>query len=253
MKRIGVVGGAAWPSTLEYYRLICAWSNAHFAALGHGAPLPTPPMTIESLVVAETRKLRGVPGDEASWAGFDAVIRGALLRLQAAGCDFAVIANNTFHTRLHALREGLEMEILSILDVVADATKSTGADRALVLGTSVTMQSDAYATALAARGIEANARLPERVIADMQRLIDEEFHGEAATAAGRAALLAKCRDLTDAPERTAILLACTELPLAFPGNTDDPIFECEGFTFVNTSAAHARAALKQSLGTTLRI
>ncbi|MEL6794040.1 MAG: Asp/Glu racemase, partial [Pseudomonadota bacterium] len=100
MKKIGVIGGAAWPSTLEYYRLICEAANAHFAASGAAPPYPTPPMIIESLNIAETRALRGRPGDEASWAAYDVVIRAALLRLEAAGCDFAIMANNTFHTRL---------------------------------------------------------------------------------------------------------------------------------------------------------
>ncbi|MEL7465177.1 MAG: aspartate/glutamate racemase family protein [Pseudomonadota bacterium] len=247
MRKIGIVGGAAWPSTLEYYRLICAGANAHFEARGTAAPLPTPPMAIESLVVAETRALRGRAGDEASWAAFDAVIRSALDRLQAAGCDFAIIANNTFHTRLHALREGLEMEILSILDAAAEAAKATGARRALVLGTSVTMRSQAYAKALAPHGIEANPPLPDAVVDQMQRLIDEEYHGEAASPAGRDALLKACRDLTDAPDGAVILLACTELPLAFPEFAGDPVFACEGFTFVNTTAAHARAALDKAL------
>ena len=99
MKKIGIIGGVAWQSTAEYYRLLCAWSNAHFAGSEEGPPR-TPPMVLESLVMRETRALRGAPGDEASWAAYDDVIRQALLRLEAAGCDFAIMANNTFHMRL---------------------------------------------------------------------------------------------------------------------------------------------------------
>ncbi len=39
MKKIGIIGGLAWPSTADYYRLICAGANAHFRSLGH--PMPT--------------------------------------------------------------------------------------------------------------------------------------------------------------------------------------------------------------------
>ena len=245
MRRIGVIGGAAWPSTIEYYRLICDGANAHFAAAGEVSPLPTPPMTIESVNIAETRALRGVQGDEASWEAYDSVIRDALLRLEAAGCDFAIMANNTFHTRLASLKRGLSMEVLSILDVTADAARAAGAEKALVLGTSVTMQSDEYARVLATRGVEANARLDDDVIDRMQAAIDAEFYGAEATAEGRGVLLDICR--AHAADGAVVLLACTELPLAFPEHAGEAVFESDGFTFVNTTAAHAAAALARSL------
>ena len=247
MKKIGIVGGAAWPSTLGYYRMICEGAVARHRASGGEGLAPTPPMMSESLGMAETRALRGRQGDEESWAGFDAVIREALLRLEAAGCDFAIIANNTMHTRLHALRRGLTMPVLSILDVVADAAAATGAKRALVLGTSVTMRADDYRAALAARGVAANERLADDVIDRMQAAIDAEFYGAEATAEGRRVLLDICRAHTPVPN-AAILLACTELPLAFPDHVSDGVFTAEGLTFVNTSAVHAEAALARSMG-----
>nr|WP_245223734.1 aspartate/glutamate racemase family protein [Ruegeria sp. HKCCSA071] len=104
MKKIGVLGGVGWASTVDYYRAIAEGAGRHFAVRGHGAPLPIPAMTIESVTQAKTRALRGVAGDEASWAAFDAVFRDALLTLERAGCDFGIIASNTPHARLHAIR-----------------------------------------------------------------------------------------------------------------------------------------------------
>lgn len=246
MKKIGMIGGVAWASTVEYYRLLCAWSNAHYAAREDG-PARTPPMMIESLVMRETRALRGRPGDEASWAAYDDVIRQALLRLQAGGCDFAILANNTFHMRLDQIMQGVDIEVLSILDAVADATAATGSEKALVLGTAVTMRSDAYAQKLAARGITANARLDDAVIDQMQHQIDHAFHANPVPLQARRDLLDVCARFTDDPKNTAILLACTELPLAFPDHLEDPVFESDGFTFVNTSSAHIRAALTKAM------
>ena len=249
MRKIGIVGGAAWTSTLEYYRLLCTWSAAHYRRQGVAAPLPTPPMTIESLVMHETRNLRAKPGTgEAGWAAFDDIVRSALLRLEAAGCDFGIIANNTMHTRLHSLQRGLAMPILSILETTAAAARKSGAKRALVLGTNVTMRADDYAQALAAEGLAANEPLDDATIDGVQRLIDTEFEGERATPRGREELLRLCERLAPTPEDTAILLACTELPLAFPEHIEAPVFESDGFRFVNTAAAHVRAALDRSLG-----
>ena len=250
MKKIGIVGGVAWPSTVEYYRLICLWANEHYKAQGASPPYPTPPMTIESVVMAETRKLRAKPGDnEEAWEAYDAAFRDALLRLQASGCDFGLISNNTSHTRLQTIREGVDMPIISILEETTGATRASGARHALVLGTSVTMRAGDYNNALRAHGITPNPRLPEDVIDGMQVLIDEEFEQEG-TVRGRAELLARCEEYVEDRENTAVLLACTELPLAFPEHGGETVFKTEGFTFVNTTAVHARAALARSLGLT---
>lgn len=160
MKKIGIVGGVGWPSTADYYRLICSAANAHFKTQGVEPPYPTPPIAIESLNMAETRKLRGQPGgDEAGWVEFDAVFRTAFQRLEASGCAFGVLASNTPHARLHAIRQGLDLPVISIFDTTVEAAKTTGATNALVLGTSVTMKSDNYPGLLRAAGIEPNARL----------------------------------------------------------------------------------------------
>ena len=65
---------------------------------------------------------------------------------------------------------------------------------------------------------------------------------------GRNELLRLCDGYVKDTSDTAVLLACTELPLAFPEHAEKSIFESDGFTFVNTTAVHARAALAESLG-----
>lgn len=244
MQKIGILGGVGWASTLDYYRGIATAASAHSAAQGGTSPLMIPAMTIESVQQSRTRALRGTQGDEASWAAFDAVFRDALLTLQAAGCDFAVIASNTPHARLHAIRQGVTLPILSIYEATAEVAATTGKPRALVLGTRVTMQSPNYGAALAGHGVEGNANMADPEINEMQAMIDDEFHGGASTGA-RARLLRFC-DAQAAPDQ-AIVLACTELPLAFPDHIDDPVFEAAGHLFVNPSAAHIRAAVARAI------
>lgn len=244
MQKIGILGGVGYASTLDYYRAIAEGAGRFWAARGKSSPLPIPPMTIESVTQAETRALRGVEGDEASWQAFDAVFRKALLTLQNAGCDFAIIASNTPHMRLDTIRQGVDLPILTIFEATASATAGTGATQALVLGTRVTMQSPLYAQVLWDHGITANAQLPASEIDEMQDMIDTDFYG-GASANARSRLLRFC----DRHDRagTAILLACTELPLAFPDHVDDAVFTAEGHLFVNPSAAHVAAALARAL------
>ncbi|MBB93036.1 MAG: Asp/Glu racemase [Rhodobacteraceae bacterium] len=244
MRKIGIVGGVGWASTMDYYRAIAEGAGRYYAERGYPTPYPIPPMTIESVVQAQTRALRGRTGQDDSWAGFDAVFRTALITLENAGCAFAVIASNTPHARLDAIRKGVQLPVLSILDVTASATADAGADRALVLGTSVTMASRDYALALERECVAANGRLPDDQITEMQTMIDSDFHGGASPRA-RDRLLTYCR--RHAGPDTAILLACTELPLAFPEHRDSPVFRADGFLFVNPSAVHVAAALKRAL------
>jgi aspartate racemase len=248
MKKIGIVGGVGWPSTVDYYRLICIAANAHFKALGTSTPYPTPPMTIESLVMHETRRFRANPGGgDDAWARYDGAFRDALLRLERAGCDFGIIANNTSHTRLHSIRTGLRLPIVSILEEAANAAKASGATKALILGTDVTMRADDYADILHDRGVTPNPRLSDDTIDGLQHLIDEEFD-QGATAHGRQNLLELCRAHVSDRENTVILLACTELPLAFPAQGALTSFRSDGFRFINPTAAHVEAALQIAFG-----
>jgi len=136
--------------------------------------------------------------------------------------------------------------VVSIMDATAKAAVASGAEQAFILGTSVTMRGGHYAEVLEAQGLKVLARRPHAEIERMQELIDKEFY-EGATPTGKSGMLELCRAAVDAPERTAVLLACTELPLAYPDNLKDQFFEADGFTFVNTGAAHVAAILDAAL------
>ncbi len=104
MKKIGIIGGLAWPSTIDYYRLLCQGTNDYFKAAGHGLPYPSPLIVMESLNIAYTRSLRGQHGNEDSWIAFDDVFRTTFIRLKEAGAEFGIIASNTPHMRLEAIQ-----------------------------------------------------------------------------------------------------------------------------------------------------
>ncbi|HEX3685416.1 MAG TPA: hypothetical protein VHU83_22975 [Bryobacteraceae bacterium] len=95
MKKIGIVGGVAWPSTVDYYTAICQRSEQrHLVNHLQGAP-STPEMTIECLNLSKAVSYLGIDGDEESWSQFDDYHRAALRRLEASGAEFALMASNT--------------------------------------------------------------------------------------------------------------------------------------------------------------
>ncbi|MDA9982560.1 amino acid racemase [Gammaproteobacteria bacterium] len=245
MKKIGMIGGLGWLSTIDYYRLLCAKTNAHYENLGVEPPLPTPHIFIESLNMHETRMLRGKEGDDASWAGFENVFREAFGRLEAAGAEFGIIASNTPHMRIKGITKDLGFPVVSILDATAQAVRDTGAKRALVLGTTVTMNSTVYADTMYEYGIDTFSILPEAEIDGLGKLIDYDlYQGRCDTAMDQ--IVGLCKKYVQ-NESDVVCLACTELPLAFPRHTDSTCFEEQGITFVNTTVAHVDAALARAL------
>ena len=246
MKKIGVIGGLHWQSTVDYYRGLCAKTNEHYKAKGATPPYPTPHIILESLNINETRKLRGREDDEASWERYDAAFRETFLRLREAGADFGVIASNTPHTRLAGITKGLDFPVVSILDATAEAVRALGRKRAFILGMPVTMRSPAYADTLRKYGVGASARLDEERMAELERLVDVDLcQGKIDDA--REWILRVCREFVDDGSNDVVCLACTELPLAFPEHKEAACFETDGIWFVNTTVVHIEAVLREAL------
>ena len=70
MKKIGIVGGVGWPSTIEYYRLICEASQLYHKGKDFSGPIPIPEISIESLNMNFTINNRG-SSEPGSWAAWD--------------------------------------------------------------------------------------------------------------------------------------------------------------------------------------
>jgi aspartate racemase len=115
MKKIDIVGGVGWLSTVEYYSEICRrYEEQHLARNLRGISL-TAEMTIESLDLNRAISYLGSDGDEESWSEFDDYHRAALRRLEGSGCDFAIIASNTPHHRFDAIVRGIEIPVINIV------------------------------------------------------------------------------------------------------------------------------------------
>ena len=245
MKTIGLIGGLAWPSTANYYRLLCSRTNDHFKRQGVPPPYPTPHLIIDSLDISVTRKLRGRAGDEASWANYDTVFRESLQRLKAAGAELGAIASNTPHMRIESIRRGLDFPLVSILDATAKQAKRQ-ATHALVLGTPVTMRHQAYPSALHSHGVAALPLPPDDAIDSLGHLIDNDLY-EGRTDTAQQQILQICHENLPHAQQAVVCLACTELPLAFPQFADHAHFSFAGITFINTIAAHVEAILHAAL------
>ncbi|MGC2247649.1 MAG: aspartate/glutamate racemase family protein [Terriglobales bacterium] len=242
IKKIGIVGGVAWPSTVVYYSELCRRGDELRSARANAALAFE--MTIESLDLNRAISYWGRDDDEASWARFDEYHRDALKRLEASGVEVAAMASNTPHHRFDAIVRGIGIPVISIVDASAKAAARLGARAVLILGTPVTMRSAKFREGFAKHGLEARGPRDERARSMTEDLIRELQAGKTAGAAERLGKIARESFAAEFPGPPVVCLACTELPLAFVDEKVVAALEDAGVTYINTSAAHIDAVFE---------
>ncbi|MES2404578.1 MAG: amino acid racemase [Pseudomonadota bacterium] len=244
MKKIGILGGIGWPSTIEYYAGLCALAESRNRQHG-GRRAEMPEIVIESLDLSKAEMLVGSDDDENSWQAFDAYHRAALQRLERSGADFAVIACNTAHHRLQQIEQGLGIPVLGIVDAAADACAEHGVENVLILGTRTVMASAVFRETFHRRGIHARAPAEERHNRMVLRAIDALSRGRDDGASED--LKRVVRESHRQAASDAVYLGCTELPLAFPAHKHEGLFEVDGVRCINSTALHIRAAFELAI------
>jgi aspartate racemase len=242
MKKIGIVGGVAWPSTVDYYSEICKRSEGWHVARNPQCVPSTPEMSIESLDFNKAVSYLGNDDDEESWSRFDDYHRTALKRLEENGVDFAFIASNTPHHRLASIVHGIRIPVISIFEVVAKESARLGVREVLVLGTALTMGSKRLREEFAKRRVEAACPQDGAARAMTIELIRELQLGKVEGAADLLGRIVKTSSNDGSRVRPTVCLACTELPLAFPAHKMLTTFEYDGVMYINSTAAHIDAA-----------
>jgi aspartate racemase len=228
-KTIGMLGGMSPESTVEYYQYITRTYTERFGDHGY------PPIVIYSVSFQPY-----IDWPEANrWDRVAAGLSQAAGRLEAAGADVIVIATNTMHIVVDEVQAGVDVPVLSLLDVVGDAILAQRMETVGLLGTRFTMEQPFYAEALAQRGIavlvpEADDR------AYVDRVIYEELVAGDIRPESRDGFLAIIRNLA-ARGAEGVILGCTEIPLLIDqASVGLPLFD--------TTHIHAEAALRFALG-----
>jgi aspartate racemase len=247
MKKLGMVGGVAWPSTIDYYKAICRLSLIHHQGSAISGPPPVPEMTIESLNINKSFGLRGGSiSDDASWAGYDQYFREALQRLEANGADLAIIASNTPHNRYASITSGITIPVLSLFEAVAKECARMGVTEMLILGTAPTMDSPVFPEVLSRFGVNAYAPSIQAERTKIVSLISELYVDRDDDAAVRIRNVVDASFPKDGTVR-AVCLACTELPLAFPSIEGETDLVLHDIRYINTTMIHAKAAFSALL------
>ncbi len=229
MKTIGLLGGMTCESSVEYYRLINEGVRERLGGIHSAQSLMfsvdfgeiQPEMEIERWDLVLARLIEGS------------------LHLQRGGADFLVICTNTMHRMADRIASAIEIPILNIIDVTAEAIKAGGCTTIGLLGTRFTMTQDFYRKRLLENhGIETLIPTDEEV-ALIHRVIMEELTVGVINPQSKKSYWEIIGNLQhDGAE--GIILGCTEIPLLVQqGEVELPLFD--------TTLLHARAAVEWAL------
>jgi aspartate racemase len=134
MKRIGLLGGMSWESTIEYYRLVNELVAERLGGL-HSADC-----ILRSVDFADIEVMQR----EGRWADAGVVLANEAMSLEEAGAELLVLCTNTMHKLAHMIEGAIEIPFVHIADTTAEAVRGDGLDRVGLLATAYTMEQDFY-------------------------------------------------------------------------------------------------------------
>lgn len=201
MRTLGLLGGMAWPSTADAYRLINEEVGRRAGGL-HSAPL-----LVWSFDFAAIESLQAA-GD---WDAAGELLADAAARLERAGAEALLLCTNTMHLVAGAIEQAVEVPLLHIADATAAAIRADGVERVGLLGTRFTMEQPFYRDRLAQHGIEVVVPHADQR-AEVHRIVYEELVQGVLLAESRATYLAVIDDLV-ARGAAGVVAGCTEIEL----------------------------------------
>lgn len=228
MRKIGLIGGMSWTSTVRYYQIINEAVGRRKGGL-HCAPL-----LIESLDFAEVAKAQ----TDEEWARTADVLISAAHRLETAGATALIICANSMHRVYDEVAEAVSVPILHIADAVGEKMKADGVRSAALIGTRNVMMERFYRQRLVSHGISLMP--PDMQWAqEIDRIIYDELAVGKATRASERTMKTIFTNIYQA-NVPAVVLACTELEMIVDVRANVlPIYD--------GTSLHAQAAVEHIL------
>jgi len=229
MKTIGLIGGMSWESTLRYYRLLNETVQAQLGGL-HSAKC-----VLVTVDFAEVEAMQR----QGRWDEAARVMVDAARRLQRAGADMVLIGANTMHKVADAVQGSVEIPLVHIADVTAQAVVAQGYRTVGLLSSRYTMEEGFYTFRLSREhGLRVVLPRPEERELVHGIIYDELCRGNVRQES-RMALRDVMGGLVQMGAK-GIILGCTELGMLIqPDDATVPLFD--------TTQLHVEAAVKLAL------
>lgn len=228
MKTIGLVGGMSWESSAVYYR------DLNLGVQDRVGGLASPKLVLTTVDFAEVTDLE----DAEKWDQIGSLLASASQSVERAGADFLLLCTTTFHKVFDQVEAAVDVPVLHLADVVADACRAAGVSKVGFIGTQVAMSDGFFTDRMAGHGLEV-------IVPDASEhewlnsaIYEELVHGHVLDRTRRR-VVKLIDQLWDAGAE-GVLLGCTELELLIKqADVDLPVFPC--------TSLHVNAALDRAL------
>jgi len=225
VKTLGIVGGIAPGSTIDYYRLLIASYREQRRDGSY------PSILINSI---DLTRMLGLIGGNRLAELTDWLVR-EIERLARAGADVGLLASNTPHLVFEDLARMAPIPLLSIVEAACAASQELGLRTVGLLGTGFTMRGRFYPEVFAKRGIAVRVPRPDDQAYVHEKYMQELVPGEFRADTRREFLAIIERLRQDGAE--GVLLAGTELPLLLRDTIDS------GVPLLDTTRIHVSRAV----------
>jgi aspartate racemase len=234
MKRIGLLGGMSWESTIEYYRLVNELVAQELGGL-HSADCLLRSIDFTDIEVLQRQD---------RWAEAGERLAREAQALEGAGAELLVLCTNTMHKVAAEIELAITIPFVHIGDTTATAVKAAGHAKVGLLATGYTMEQDFYTGRMGEHGLDVivPGREDRRIV---HNVIYDELCRGVIKDGSREQYRRIMRALADEGAE-AILLGCTEIDLLVgPQDSPVPVFD--------TTRLHAERAVTLALAGSPRL
>lgn len=231
LKMVGLIGGTAWYSTVDYYRYI---NEAVNDAYGNNT---NPPLLLYNMNNAKVQELQAT----GQWDEIASLFSQAANRLRAGGAQAILFCANTSHKVYPQVSRTLDLPILHIGDATGAAIRVSGLKKVGLIGTQYTMEDSFMVDWLREHyGIETLVPSSAAARKELQRIIHEELDRGTYKPESKKYVLEQMEELRKRGAQ-GVVLACTEFPLIIKQRDFDlPVFD--------TTRLHSQMAVDFILG-----
>ena len=134
MKKLGLIGGMSWESTVSYYQMINRAVNEKLGGF-HSAKI-----LLSSVDFAEIERLQRAQ----AWPEMGALLHAEAKALTTAGADAIVICTNTMHKVADEVASNLPIPLLHIANATGAVLVNDSVKKVGLLGTKFTMEQTFY-------------------------------------------------------------------------------------------------------------
>lgn len=202
MRKVGLIGGLSWYSTLEYYQII----NHLVNEASHSNT--NPPLWIVNLNQQAIHQLQQTN----QWDKIAQIIYDSANQLQSVGCEALALCTNTSHKVIDQIQPSLHIPFLHIADAIGRYIQRRHWHTVGLLGTQFTMSED-FLKGKMSQSYQTKVIVPDLLIQqEIHRRIIEEFSLGVFSAEAKHYFLLEIEKMATEGAQ-AVILGCTEIPL----------------------------------------